>query len=272
MHIVVDIGGTKTRVAASRDFETLGATKIFPSVQPYEGGVAAIVAAARECASGEHIDAISVGAPGVIAPDHGSLLKCKNLADWKGKPLADDLHVALGGIVHLENDTALCGLGESHFGAGKGVDVMMYMTVSTGVGGARIVRGGLDSPERSAEIGDEYFDMGGELHKFDDYISGRAIQAKFGMPPRDLGKDHGVWEELAREVAIGLHNASLFWTPERIVLGGSMFNEIGIPVDRVRFHLQSIMTALPTIPEVVHSALGDVGGLWGGLALLKQRS
>ena len=40
------------------------------------------------------------------------------------------------------------------------------------------------------------------------------------------------WEELAETFAIGLHNTILHWSPDRVVLGGSMFNEIGISVER----------------------------------------
>jgi hypothetical protein len=49
-----------------------------------------------------------------------------------------------------------------------------------------------------------------------------------------------------------------------------MFNDIGIPVDRVKFHVAEIMRKFPSVPEIVHSQLGDLGGLWGGIARLKQ--
>src|SRR6185436_9338463 len=46
--------------------------------------------------------------------------------------------------VYLENDAALCGLGEASVGAGQGSKIMVYLTISTGVGGARIVGGKID--------------------------------------------------------------------------------------------------------------------------------
>jgi hypothetical protein len=49
-----------------------------------------------------------------------------------------------------------------------------------------------------------------------------------------------------------------------------MFNEVGISVERVRVHVGEIMRKFPAVPEIVHSKLGDVGGLWGGVARLKQ--
>jgi hypothetical protein len=90
------------------------------------------------------------------------------------------------------------------------------------------------------------------------------------MHPRDLGKDSPVWEELSNILAFGLYNSLLHWSPDRVVLGGSMFNEIGISADRVKEHIDEINVKLPEIPDIVHSALGDFGGLYGGLALLKQ--
>ncbi len=270
MYILIDIGGTKTRIVGSRDLETFGEPVIFGTPQKYEDGLATIVARAKEIAGTDHVDAVSLGVPGVIAVDRQGLVTQGNIPDWKGKLLGKDIGTALGGQVHMENDTALCGLGEAVFGAGRGTETIMYLTVSTGVGGARIVRGLIDSPERGAEVGYQYLTYGDPLERFSDLISGRAITKKYGMYPRDLGKEHPVWEELARITAIGVHNSILHWTPNRVVLGGSMFNEIGIPVESVHEYLKKIMRALPETPEVVHAQLGDVGGIWGGLARLKQ--
>ena len=50
-----------------------------------------------------------------------------------------------------------------------------------------------------------------------------------------------------------------------------MFNEVGISVPSVERHVKEIMVKFPVVPEIVHSALGDVGGLHGGLELLRQR-
>ena len=50
-----------------------------------------------------------------------------------------------------------------------------------------------------------------------------------------------------------------------------MFNEIGISPERVRFHLENIRTGYPAVPQIVHASLGGLGGLWGGIARLKQK-
>jgi hypothetical protein len=51
-----------------------------------------------------------------------------------------------------------------------------------------------------------------------------------------------------------------------------MFNEVGISVQKVAENVEKVMRKFPEVPEIVHSSLGDLGGLWGALVLLRQRS
>lgn len=260
MYVVVDIGGTKTRVAASGDLVSIDEPVIIDTPQSYAEGVARIAGVAR-AVSGGTIERIAAGIPGG-----------RNLADWRGKPLAADLETALNAPIALENDAALVGLGEAVFGAGKGADIVVYLTVSTGVNGVRIVRGRIDESHQGFEIGGQYLSTGEEPQTLESLVSGRAISERFDVAsPKYLGKEHEVWEELARTLAFGVHNTILHWSPERVVIGGSMMNEIGISVPRVEEHVRSIMQKFATVPPIVHSALKDLGGLWGGLALLNQR-
>lgn len=271
MNILLDIGGTKTRIASSSDLETMSEPVIFTTPQKYEEGLAAIVQHTRSLAGEVPIEAVAAGAPVRLSRDKRSILHAQNIPDWSGRALADDLERALGGRVFLDNDCALVGLGEAVYGAGRGVSILVYFTISTGVNGVRIVDGRIDPSASGFEIGDQYLIPDHEAKVLGDIISGKAIAERFHVSsPRDLGKDHPVWEELARTLAYAVNNTIMYWSPERIVIGGSMMNEIGISVDRVRVHLQEITKDLPQLPEIVHSQLGDVGGLWGGLALLKQ--
>jgi len=269
MRILADIGGTKTRIAASADGASFGTPVIIDTPPVYVDGLATFTDAARILSKNGAIEAVGIGIKGVLSEDGRSVSTAPQnvLRDWKGKPLADDIARALGGTVTLENDTALVGLGEAVFGAGKGADIVVYITVSTGVNGVRIVNGVVERGH--AEIGGQYLQVGDTSTSLEDLISGSAISEKYGVHPKEIDKDSPVWEELARITAFGVHNAILHWSPHRVVLGGSMFNDIGIPVPRVHYHVQRIMRKFPTTPEIVHSALGDIGGLWGALALLR---
>ena len=256
-YIITDIGATKTRIAASHDLASFDDPVILDTPQGYGAALELVSKTAQNLAGGE-LKAIAVGKP---RPD--------NLPEWAGKSFEADLAKLAGVPVTMENDTAMVGLGEAAYGAGKGASILVYITVSTGVNGVRIVDGRIDRSKEGFEIGGQYLATTGTV-SLENLVSGKSIQERFGAHPKDLGKDNPVWEELAAVLAYGVHNTILHWSPDRVVLGGSMFNDIGIPVESVQRHVASIMRKFPEVPDIVHSSLGDVGGLWGGLARLKQ--
>ena len=272
MYIVIDIGGTNIRLAGSRDLKTLSEPIIFATPKEYEGTIEHIAELALQVADGEPIEALAGGVPRLSHDMRTILPPCEwsNIPAWEGKPIASDLEKLLNTRAYFCNDASLVGLGEAVCGAGVGAKIVVYMTVSTGVNGVRIVDGALEPSAFSYSIGDQYISMDEPVRPLEKMISGRSLEERYGMHASELGKEHAVWEELARTTAFGVHNTILHWTPQRVVLGGSMFNEIGIPVDRVTFHLKTITKT--EIPEIVHSSLGAIGGLYGGLVLLTQRS
>jgi predicted NBD/HSP70 family sugar kinase len=272
MYIAADIGGSKMRIAGSDDLKNFSDPVILNTPQEYEAGIALFTQHVVAMTGGAPIKAVGAGIAGGLSQDKKTLIKARNLPLWSGHAIAADLEKAVSAPVHLENDTALVGLGEVVAGAGKGASIVVYITVSTGVNGARIVDGVIDRAHFGFEIGGQYLAMGADQRTLEELISGSAIGEKYGKSPRDIEKDSPVWEELAGIFAYGLHNTILHWSPDRVVLGGSMFNEIGIPVERVHFHLSGIMRKFRELPEIVHSSLGDLGGIHGALARLKQIS
>lgn len=268
MFVAIDIGGTKTRVACARDIAKIDRKIIFETPQDYTAGFAMLVEAVNKV-GGEGIKGIAVGAPGVLSRDRRSLVHAPNLPLWNGAALADELEAALNARVTLENDAALVGLGEAVRGAGKDAAIVGYVTISTGVNGVRIVDGAIDRATYGFELGEQFLGCDATAPTLEDLVSGRAVSKRFGAPPASLGKDHPVWEELAQIVAIGLHNVIAHWSPERIVLGGSMMKEVGIPIDRIRVHLGGLRRKNPVLPELTLASLGDFGGLWGGLVRLR---
>lgn len=270
MYIVVDMGGTNMRLARSEDLTHFDDPVIFPTSLAYDEGVAALIGTIEKVSHGDPVHAIAAGIPFVLSRDKRTIINSTNLPDWVGKDLVRDLESHFNTRVYLENDAAMVGLGEATFGAGRGRQIVVYITISTGVNGARILEGRIDVSTCGFEIGWQYITFKPELIKWSKFISGRSISQKYGKHPKELGKDNPLWEELARMAAIGVHNSILHWSPDCVVIGGSMVNEIGIPVDRIRYHVADIMKIFPTIPDIVHSELKDVGGLWGGLARLKQ--
>src|SRR5580704_10966724 len=129
MYIVVDIGGTKTRIAGSSDLKTLTEPVIYETPQKYDEGLAHLLEHARSITGAEPIEAIAIGLPVLLSSDHRSIRDSTNLPDWGGRSFADDLS-SLNANSKIVNDVVLVGLGEAVFGAGKGARNVAYLTVS----------------------------------------------------------------------------------------------------------------------------------------------
>ena len=84
--------------------------------------------------------------------------------------------------------------------------------------------------------------------------------------------DKDFWEKVSRVLAVGLNNTIVHWSPDVVILGGSMMKKIGVPFDRVEAHLRQIIKIYPEIPPLKKSKLGDLGGLYGALAYINQQS
>lgn len=262
MHIVMDIGGTNMRVASVRE-GALGDVKKVKTPQDPKEGIAQFVALARECAGGEKITAVSGCISGSVS-EAGVLSDARNLRAWEGTNIVRELTEALGASVQVVNDAALAGLGEAYAGAGRGAKSLAYVTVSTGVGGGWIVSGKIAAEGGVAGIKIRGTDL-------EDLVSGTAVTKKFGIHPKDLDSLEER-NKLADTLAEGLLVLIERWSPDTIVLGGSMIVGVNpVPIPRVQESLNKLLTGNPQ-PVIKMAELGDNGGLTGGIALLKQVS
>ncbi len=263
MNIVFDIGGTKRR-AANVVGEVVGDVIKIPTPQDPTEAIQKMVSMAREVAAGGSIKRVAVSIRGIMFD--GAFWRDSMLPQWEGLRLKDQLQLALGAPVEVRNDAAVIGLGEYHAGAGNGSKIMAYVTVSTGVGGARIVNGAIDKYTYGFEIGRQYI---GDF-MLEELVSGSAVRKKFGIEPKDL-ESLDERNTLADILALGLYNTVMHWSPDTIVLGGSMI--IGtnpIPLDRVRESLTERLSLFPKAPVITMAKLGDDGGLVGAAILASK--
>lgn len=271
MFLLSDIGKTKTRVAVSENLEKFSEPRIFDTPKTFSEGISFLKRTADELCSGKKIKAAACGIGGPL--DHGKTMSLKssgNIADWFQKPLKTELEKTFNAPVFLENDCVLVGLGEANYGAGKNYKIVAYITVSTGVGGTRIVNGKTDGNALGFEPGYQIINFNGQPERLESYISGMAFEKKYGKKPYEI-LDEKIWDETAKILAYGLNNTIVHWSPGIVILGGSMMKKIGIPIERVRFHLKNILKIFPELPVIEKASLGDIGGLYGALTFLRER-
>ncbi len=275
MYLLFDIGGTKMRIAFSPDGNAFGTPGIIPTPRDFKKGVLLFRDIALELSGGRKIDAVAGGIAGPLDREKTMLVNSPHISGWIGKPLKEELQKVLKAPVYIENDAAMVGLGEAIYGKGKGRRVVVYMTISTGVGGSRIIDGKIDESAMGFEPGHQIIDPIGALCPecksvpgyLERYISGSAIEKRYRKKSYEISNP-GVWEEVARFLAYGLNNTIVHWSPDVVVLGGSVAGKI--PLSRVRFHLRKIMKIFPKIPPIEKAVLGDIGGLYGALHFLRR--
>ena len=279
MYILFDIGGTKTRIATTEDFVTYSEPVKFDTLKKFDDGIDLFISTVRGIAENKPMKALAGGMRGILNREKTRMVNDpgKALLDWAGRPLAEMIEKAFNAPVFLEYDTAVVGLGEAVHGAGKGYDIVAYHTVSTGVGGVRIVNGRVDISSHGFEPGHQILDIDRTLlgehttPTLENLVSGTALQERRGVKPYEIAQDDHVWDQLAGYLAYGLKNTVTYWSPDIIVLGGSMI--VGDPrifLEDIVRHTKEIIGEQFPCPEIVDATLKDEGGLYGAMALLAQ--
>jgi len=310
-YIAIDLGGTQIRAALADQGGRLLArfdqpTQAQTGPEAVLNRIVATVDRVWTDRSQQPVTAAGVSAPGPLNPWTGVVYTAPNLPGWDHYPLKEKLEARLGVPVQLGNDANLGALGELHFGAGQGVSDMIYMTISTGIGGGVICGGKLllGADGIAGEIGHQIVVAGGPVCScgnrgcLEALASGRSI-ARNAINALQQGR-HSLITELvngkleavtARIVAqaaaagdplsqhlldeagyyigIGIANLLNLFNPRRVVLGGGVTRAGELLFAPIRRAVQT--NALPIFTErveIVPAALGDDVVLYGALALV----
>lgn len=266
-----DIGASHTKIGVTRDGETIENTQIYPTPMVFEEGIATLTKKAIDICQ-EKVGMAIGGIAGPLNREKTMITTAPNLPDWNNKPLLEQMSKNLNTKVILENDTALVGLGEATKGPGNAFNIVAYMTISTGANGVLVVNKKIAPNAFGYEIGSQLVDFDHTYDKdsfdFEDLVAGSQFRRRFGSEAHQT-TDPNIWKEEAHLVAVGLHNMILFWSPEIVILGGSLSKSI--PLESVIENVTaSLNTKYTQLPQIKKAELGDVGGLWGALHYAKS--
>lgn len=207
---------------------------------------------------------------------------------WRNYDIAGAVRKSLDLPVGFDTDVNGAALGEARWGSARGLSDFVYLTVGTGIGGGALVNGrllhGLVHPEMGHirvphdRVRDP-FDGACPFHGdcLEGLASGPAIQARWGISPRELPPDHPGIALEAEYLALGLANWVCTLSPQRIVLGGGVM-QLGRLFPLVRQRLLELLNGYVQAREitdcidqyVVPARLGPRAGVLGGLALAEE--
>lgn len=279
--LAIDIGGSKHSLALFREGRMVRRETHPTNVA---GGrawmVARLTALGREWLAAARAAASGIGFGGPVDFPSQRVGRSMHAGGWQDFPLTLVLQEAWGVPCCMDNDANLGALGEYRFGAGRGARLLLYVTLSTGIGGGIVVDGkimrGADS--LAGEVGHIPLEAGGPECScgargcFEAFCSGRAIESRTGRSAAELLQDPAFRAGYVPALARGLRAALLLLNPDRLVIGGGVSKAGEVLFGDLRAELRrQIPVSLPIHVDVRPAALGDDSVLWGALALATER-
>ena len=306
--IGVDLGGTRIRVAQLNhklDILTRQETLTLAG-EGLDSTIARIKQQIRAAlpTDGTHVTGIGISSPGPLNPLTGVIVSPPNLPGWHNVPLGDILHTEFGIPVYVGNDANVAALAETIRGAARGYRHVVFITISTGIGGGIIVDGKLLQGKEglAAEAGQIILVVGGRISTLEKEAAGPALarQARArieagesstitAMVGGDLDKIDGAivgraaqnGDTLALDIVrygghmVGLGIASLLhlFNPEIIVLGGGVSQLGNLLIDPLRKAMETytIDEAYWRNLRIVPAELGENVSIFGAGALVVTR-
>lgn len=281
--------------------------KKVPTQASKPGGLERLIRVIEEVwPQNDSVAAIGLGSPGPLDPHTGYLLAPPNNPEWHNFPLAPKVAQHFGVSTYLDNDANLAGLGEYRYGAGKGHHHVLYITVSTGIGGGvitddRLLQGyhGL-----AAELGHSIVDpngppcscgFNGHLESFASgpaivkYVLGELekgttsiLKPDASMTARDVAEAAKQGDALANQayqragdyLGIGVASFLHAFDPSIVIFGGGvsqvghlLFDPFEASLKRRVFHPRYLEGLV-----ITRAKLGDDAGLLGARALAEMKS
>ena len=312
--IGVDVGGTNVKIALV-DFD---GKIIYSNTVPtraemgYEAGVNNIKQAIKELmqetsANAKTIEAIGFGLPGQIDYKEGLVKNLPNIPGWVNIPLAKIMEEEFSIPTRLDNDVRCAALGELNFGAGKGCENLICITVGTGIGSGIVLNGKLvrGAANAAGEIGHIKMQMTGgplcgcgDYGCFEAYASGPAIvtmakeyisggkSAKYKeMAPDGIITPYlvaqaalqgdavsiQIFKQMGKIIGTGLASVVNLLNPQKIIIGGGVADAGDILLEPIR---QTILDRAMPIQgqsvEVVPAQLANSAGVIGASLLIES--
>lgn len=277
MYIAIDLGGTNTRIASSKDLTFMHKMHRFPTAGNLESQKQQIEDAISQVSEGYAVNHICIGVPGIVDTKTQTYAHIANYPQINGMPFKELITHKYQEIpLKVTNDAMLAGLGEAIYGGGMNYKTIAYITLSTGVGGVKISNKKIDlfqpyfEPGHhiinfDSEIKDTKIDMMGTLEA---YTSGTAFEKQYNVQPQ-LCNDQEIWDVYAQYLSYGIINIIAFWAPEAIIIGGGLSFKYYDYIQEPLLEYLNKQTFFE-IPTIARSTLLDDAGVYGGIAYLKQ--
>jgi glucokinase len=303
VYLGLDVGGTKIAAGLMSEERGVFGTIRTSTASLRAGGrpLEALIALGRRVhhdAGCPALTGVGIALPGPVRRESLTMLAAPTIPEFQGVSLRQPLEEAFGCPAGGDNDANGCALAESRFGAGRGYSPVLYVTVSTGIGGGVVIDGRVyrGATGTAAEFGHQVIlpaggppcDCGGS-GCLETLASGRgiarlgrrvfgddgvytadeiAILARFGNPGAT-----SIWDEAGMYLGAGISNLINLFDPGAVILGGGVgCGAFDLLEPRVsEFLAARCMPSLGRKTPILPAALGEDLGVASAVALVRER-
>jgi glucokinase len=276
----LDLGGTNIKLVVLEGGQVT--ERRSEPTRSDEGPAAVIERLAALARAAGPVDSVGIALPGLFDRDGRGVLLPNLHGDWVGRPIAAPLEEAIGRPVRLINDGHAFALAEARIGAARGAEDVLCIVCGTGIGGGLVIGGRLHLgvEDRGGEIGHHTVLVDGppcgcgNRGCLETVAGARAIAEAAGRASFDevvacaRGGDERSRAALARAatyMGIALANLTIFFAPERVVVGGGvaaagelLFDPLRAEVER-RAGRVAPLSAIEIVPATLGADAGAVG-------------
>jgi fructokinase len=282
----IEAGGTKFVCGIGNEEGVITERVSIPTTTPDET-MSKVVSFFKD----KQIEALGIGSFGPVDLDKSSstygYITSTPKPHWNHFDFVGGLKKHFSVPIGFDTDVNAAALGESLWGAAKGLDSCLYMTVGTGIGVGALVEGklvhGLAHPEMGHIMvrryeGDNYAGRCPyHMDCLEGLAAGPAIEERWGKKGMELQNSTEVWEMEAYYLAQAIANYILILSPKKVIVGGGVMKQAQLfPLVREKVsnllggYVQSEQILEKMDEYIVPPGLGDNAGLAGALGLVRK--
>ncbi len=264
----IDIGGTKISIGVAKSPKNIQAQKVIPTPPNQTQALHLMLQTIRELAGNNRIHSLGISSPGPIDTKDGLILSPRHIP-WRNVQICRYFKSNLGCLTSINHDATLGGVAEARMGAGKGQNTLLYVTISTGIGSAIIINGKPMQARFNSEGGWQIVQYRPfPPQQYHSIASGGAIKKQYGKVAAEI-TSKSTWENIAKNISVGLFNLITIVQPDIVVLGGGVsvhFKHFSTPL---QMYLQKYNSLYP-LPQIKKAKFVETAPLIGALIMAKD--
>jgi glucokinase len=278
--LALDIGGTNFSVGIFAD-SSLVRSLTLPTYR--EGGpewmLNQIEKTVTTLAPNARFQACGIGFGGPVNFANQRVITSTHVEGWEGFDLIKEVKARFNVPAVMDRDSMVGALGEGFYGAGKGYRPLLYITLSTGIGGGMLTENGLfrGADSYACELGHHTILPAGPACLCGSYgclermCSGLWLERDYDRPAHELFQDPDFVSRYIVRLGQGLKNSLMFLNPERVVIGGGISKAGDALFIPLRKELDRQMTPWSRARrDIVPASLVGDTVLWGAMVLARQ--